>query len=115
MLRANPEDIKGGTPKENARDLLCIFKGQKGPKRDLIILNAAAALYVSGIVGSIRQAIPIAEDAIDSGKVMVKFNQFKTFTSELYEKKQKQGSISGKTTISQPQTSMLSPVPGEKV
>ncbi len=51
MLRASPGDTKGGSPKENARDLLCIFKGQKGPKRDLIILNAAAALYVSGIVG----------------------------------------------------------------
>ena len=81
MLRANPEDIRGGSPKENARDLLRIFKGQKGPKRDLVVLNAAAALYVSGIVGSIRQAIPIAEDAIDSGKVMVKFNQFRAFTS----------------------------------
>ena len=39
---------------------------------------------MSGIVGSIRQAIPIAEDAIDSGKVMVKFNQFRTFTSGFY-------------------------------
>jgi anthranilate phosphoribosyltransferase len=81
MLRANLEDIVGGSPEENARDLLRIFKGQKGPKRDLIVMNAAAALYVGGIVGSIKQAIPIAEDAIDSGKVMVKFNQFRTFTS----------------------------------
>jgi anthranilate phosphoribosyltransferase len=114
MLRANPEDIKGGTPKENARDLLCIFKGQKGPKRDLIILNAAAALYVSGIVSSIRQAIPIAEDAIDSGKVMVKFNQFRTFTGELYEKDKRKGSFPGKTTLSPSRISMLSPASGEK-
>jgi anthranilate phosphoribosyltransferase len=114
MLRANPKDIKGGTPKENARDLLCIFKGQKGPKRDLIILNAAAALYVSGIVSSIRQAIPIAEDAIDSGKVMVKFNQFRTFTGELYEKDKRKGSFPGKTTLSPSRISMLSPASGEK-
>jgi len=114
MLQANPEYIKGGSPKENARDLLCIFKGQKGPKRDIVVLNAAAALYVGGIVGSIRQAIPIAEDAIDSGKVMVKFNQFKTFTSGLYEKNSG-GILSGKDVAVRPGTSILSPASGERV
>ncbi|WP_440957071.1 anthranilate phosphoribosyltransferase [Methanosarcina sp. Mfa9] len=114
MLRAKPEDIEGGSPKENARDLLCIFKGQKGPKRDLVILNAAAALYVSGIVGSIRQAIPIAEDAIDSGKVMVKFNQFKTFTAELYEQGKKRSALSGEAFLPSSSTPSLSPASGEK-
>jgi anthranilate phosphoribosyltransferase len=113
MLRANPEDIKGGTPKENARDLLCIFKGQKGPKRDIVVLNAAAALYVGGIVGSIRQAIPIAEDAIDSGKVMVKFNQFRTFTSGFYEQNNK-GTLPEKGIVTRSGTSILSPVSGER-
>ncbi|AKB54950.1 MULTISPECIES: anthranilate phosphoribosyltransferase [Methanosarcina] len=113
MLRANPEDIKGGTPKENARDLLCIFKGQKGPKRDIVVLNAAAALYVGGIVGSIRQAIPIAEDAIDSGKVMVKFNQFRAFTSGFHRQESK-GSISGKSMSMRSRTSILSPASGER-
>jgi len=113
ILRANPEDIKGSTPKENARDLLCIFKGQKGPKRDIVVLNAAAALYVGGIVGSIKQAIPIAEDAIDSGKVMVKFNQFKTFTSKLYEQKSK-GSLPKRDVVIRSETSMLSPASGER-
>ncbi|WP_052722800.1 MULTISPECIES: anthranilate phosphoribosyltransferase [unclassified Methanosarcina] len=114
MLRAKPEDIKGGTPKENACDLLCIFKGQKGPKRDLVILNAAAALYVSGIVSSIRQAIPIAEDAIDSGKVMVKFNQFRNFTVELSRQDEKEGSCSEGTFLASSNTSLLSPASGEK-
>ncbi len=113
MLRANPEDIKGGTPKENARDLLCIFKGQKGPKRDIVVLNAAAALYVGGIVGSIRQAIPIAEDAIDSGKVMVKFNQFRTFTSAFCEQKNK-GAFPGKRALEPSRESILSPASGER-
>lgn len=115
MLRANPEDIVGGSPKENARDLLRIFKGQKGPKRDLIVMNAAAALYVSGIVGSIRQAIPIAEDAIDSGKVMVKFNQFRNFTSGLYG--QNNGEALKRKRILESRrtrTSILSPAPGER-
>ncbi len=114
MLRAKPEDIEGGSPKENARDLLCIFKGQKGPKRDLVIINAAAALYVSGIVGSIRQAIPIAENAIDSGKVMVKFNQFKTFTAELHEQGKARSALSGEAFLSSSGTPSLSPASGEK-
>lgn len=114
MLKANYEDIKGGTPKENARDLLCIFKGQKGPKRDIVVLNAAAALYVGGIVGSIRQAIPIAEDAIDSGKVMVKFNQFRTFTSGLYGQNSK-GTIPEKSVVMRSGASILSPASGERV
>ncbi|HWQ44771.1 MAG TPA: anthranilate phosphoribosyltransferase [Methanosarcina barkeri] len=113
ILRANPEDIMGGSPKENARDLLCIFKGQKGPKRDLVVMNAAAALYVSGIVGSIRQAIPIAEDAIDSGKVMVKFNQFRTFTSGFHEQNNK-GTSPGKGILVPSKTSILNPAAGER-
>jgi anthranilate phosphoribosyltransferase len=113
MLQANSEDIKGGSPKENARDLLCIFKGQKGPKRDIVVLNAAAALYVGGIVGSIRQAIPIAEDSIDSGKVMVKFNQFRTFTSGLYEQNSK-GTLPRKDVMMRSGKSILSPVSGER-
>ncbi|MCQ1535775.1 anthranilate phosphoribosyltransferase [Methanosarcina sp. KYL-1] len=112
MLRAKPEDIKGGSPKENARDLLCIFKGQKGPKRDLVVLNAAAALYVGGIVGSIRQAIPIAENAIDSGKVMVKFNQFRAFSAELFEQSKKQGTP--EKFMAPSGTSALSPASGER-
>lgn len=114
ILRAKPEDIKGGTPKENARDLLCIFKGQKGPKRDLVVLNAAAALYVGGIVGSIRQAIPIAEDAIDSGKVMVKFNQFRNFTAEISRQGEKEDPCPEKVFFISSDTLVLSPASGEK-
>ncbi|MDD2614171.1 MAG: anthranilate phosphoribosyltransferase [Methanosarcina sp.] len=108
MLRANLEEIVGGSPNENARDLLRIFKGQKGPKRDLVVINAAAALYVSGIVGSIRQAIPIAEDAIDSGKVMVKFNQFRTFASGFYGHNNK-NALPEKGILVPSRTSILSP------
>lgn len=115
MMRAKPEDIVGGSPKENARDLLSIFKGQKGPKRDLIVMNAAAAIYVSGIVGSIKQAITIAEDAIDSGKVMVKFNQFRAFTSG-FNRQDKENNLPGKgnLTYRKSEIPMLSPAPGER-
>ena len=107
ILKASPGDIIGGSPQENARDLLGIFKGQKGPKRDLVVINAAAALYVSGIVGSIRQAIPIAEDAIDSGKVMVKFNQFRTFIPGLY-RQNFEGTSQGEKSSAPPISSISS-------
>ena len=115
MMRANPEDIKGGSPKENARDILSVFKGLKGPKRDLIVMNAAAALYVGGIVGSIRQAIPIAEDAIDSGKVMVKFNQFRAFTSGV-NGQDSESALPGKRNFKyrKSEIPILSPASGER-
>lgn len=114
ITRANPEDIRGGSPKENANKLLSIFKGQKGPKRDLVVINAAAAIYVSGIVGSIKQAVPIAEDAIDSGKVMVKFNQFRTFTTRMYNQENLREVLPGTGFLSSSRNSILSPVSGER-
>jgi len=113
VMRASHDEIIGGSPKENARDLLSIFKGLKGPKRDLVVINAAAALYVSGIVGSIKQAIPIAEDAIDSGKVMVKFNQFRTFTTgfqnQSNSQNKNQGSLLEKGFMGSSSVPVLSP------
>lgn len=79
--RAKATDIVGGTPEENARDILYVFNGEKGPKRDIIVVNAAAAIYVAGMADSIKEAIPIAEDAIDSGKALNKLKQFAEFTS----------------------------------
>ncbi|HJH30048.1 MAG TPA: anthranilate phosphoribosyltransferase, partial [Methanosarcinaceae archaeon] len=73
-------DIAGGTPAENAQDIIYILKGEKGPKRDIVVMNAAAALYVAGKADSIKDAVSIAEDAIDSGKAMEKLDQFKDFS-----------------------------------
>ncbi|QLC50910.1 anthranilate phosphoribosyltransferase [Methanolobus zinderi] len=74
--RATVADITGGTPLENARDIVSILKGVKGPKRDLIVINSAAALYVAGKAGSIKEAIPLVEEIIDSGKAMEKLLEF---------------------------------------
>ncbi|MDK2826589.1 anthranilate phosphoribosyltransferase [Methanolobus vulcani] len=74
--KATPEDIAGGTPKENAIDIIRILKGEKGPKRDIIVMNSAAALYVAGKAASIKEAIPLAEEVIDSGKALEKLIEF---------------------------------------
>jgi anthranilate phosphoribosyltransferase len=74
--RATPEDIAGGTPKENAIDIIRILKGEKGPKRDIIVMNSAAALYVAGKAASIKEAVPMVEEVIDSGKALAKLIEF---------------------------------------
>jgi anthranilate phosphoribosyltransferase len=66
-------------------------------------------------VGSIRQAIPIAEDAIDSGKVMVKFNQFRAFTSGV-NGQDYESALPGKRNLSyrRSEIPILSPASGER-
>jgi anthranilate phosphoribosyltransferase len=62
--------IKGGNAQENARTILDILKGEKGPKRDMILLNTAAALCVGGKAGDFKEGVDRASDAIDSGKAL---------------------------------------------
>jgi len=69
-------DLQGGKPAENARILRAILNGEKGAKRDAAVLNAAAAMYISGRYGSIEEAIVAAEDVLDTGKAKRKLNEF---------------------------------------
>ena len=70
------EDLKGGTPRENAKITLEILKGKKGPKRDAVVLNSAAALYIAKDNLTMKDAIKEAEEIIDSGKALKKLNDF---------------------------------------
>lgn len=64
---ASNDALKGGTPKENKKITLDILTGQdKGPKRDVVVLNAALALYISGKAETIEEGVSIAEDIIDN-------------------------------------------------
>ncbi|MDR2957727.1 MAG: anthranilate phosphoribosyltransferase [Coriobacteriales bacterium] len=80
--RCAKKDLQGGAPAENAEILLAILKGEKGPKRDVAILNAAAALFVTGRYESIDVAIPVANEAIDSGAALSKLNEFIRYSNE---------------------------------
>lgn len=75
------EDLVGGDPKENARITLDILKGQKGPKRNAVVLNSAAGLYAAGVAESIGDGVKIAEDMIDSGKALQQLENFIEFTN----------------------------------
>ncbi|HLC65215.1 MAG TPA: anthranilate phosphoribosyltransferase [Candidatus Nanoarchaeia archaeon] len=68
---ASLNEIKGGMPKENAAITLSILKGkEKGPKRDVVLLNSAAAIIAGGKKDNWHDAIALAEDSISSGKAI---------------------------------------------
>jgi anthranilate phosphoribosyltransferase len=69
---ADPTDLLGGTPDENAAITLNILKGGKGPKRDVILINTAGALMAAGKAGTFKEGIGLAETSIDSGAAMAK-------------------------------------------
>jgi anthranilate phosphoribosyltransferase len=73
------EEIQGGDAKENAAIILDIFKGEKGPKRNIVVMNAAAALYVGKAVDSLKDGVKLAEELIDSGKAYEKLQQIINF------------------------------------
>jgi anthranilate phosphoribosyltransferase len=57
FTRCQKSDICGGTPEENAADTLAILKGAQGPKTDIVLLNAGAAIYLGGAADSIVAGI----------------------------------------------------------
>ncbi len=75
------KDLLGGDAKANAEIIEAIFKGEKGPRRDVVVLNAAAILYVSDLVREIELGIDRAEQAIDSGKALEVLNKLRALSS----------------------------------
>src|ERR671920_600638 len=67
IARARPEDLKGGDPEHNAKELRAALEGLPTPYRDIAVLNAAAALVVAEEVSSLREGVERAAKAIDSG------------------------------------------------
>lgn len=63
-------DLVGGTPEENAAITRAILSGDKGPKRDAVLLNAGAALYLGGKAGTMQAGVKLAAELIDSGKAL---------------------------------------------
>ena len=68
ISRCTKEDLIGGTPEENAEITRRILAGEKGPKRDTVLLNAGAALVIGGKAESFADGIALAAQLIDSGK-----------------------------------------------
>ena len=82
-LEAAPiEAVAGGSPEENAADLEAIITGEEtGPKRDLILANAGAAIYIAGEADSLTAGVEAAADAIDSGNAAAKLDALRESTA----------------------------------
>lgn len=76
IKRVSVNEIAGGTPEENARDIVEVLKGKKGAKSDIIIINAGAALLVGGKVENLNSGIKMANQSIDSGAALEKLKDF---------------------------------------
>ena len=70
------EDLKGGTPEENARITRSILQGEAGPKREAVLLNAGASLYIGGKADTMKEGVDLAARLIDSGKASAILEQF---------------------------------------
>ena len=74
--RCTKEELKGGTPEENAEITRAILSGKKGPMRDAVLMNAGASLYIGGKADSMADGIALAAKIIDSGKALATLERF---------------------------------------
>jgi len=79
MPRASREDLMGGTTEENAQMLREVLSGGTGPRRDVVLLNAGAALYVAGRADSVQDGLALAARTIDSGRALAKLHELVDF------------------------------------
>ncbi len=76
LTRATRDDMRGGTPAENAEIIRKIFAGEKGPKRDAVLMNAGAAIYLGGKAESFAEGVKKAAEIIDSGKAAATLEKY---------------------------------------
>lgn len=76
FVKCDKKELEGGTPEENAAITLSILEGEKGPRRDAVVLNSGAALYIAGKAESMEAGVRMAEDIISSGRAKKKLEEF---------------------------------------
>lgn len=77
-----PESLRGGGAEENARLAMEMLEGGKGPVRDAVLLNAAAAIAVAGIAPGVEEALPLAAKAVDGGGALAVLHRVRSITGE---------------------------------
>ncbi len=75
LRRCTKDELVGGTPEENAKITVAILNGEKGPKRDAVLMNAGASLYIGGKAAGMKEGIALAAELIDSGKALETLNK----------------------------------------
>ena len=82
MDKCSKDDLKGGDPAENAQIVRDLLDGQKGHKRNTVLLNAGAGLYIAGKAESFEDGVKLAGELIDSGKVKETLEKFIKVSNE---------------------------------
>jgi anthranilate phosphoribosyltransferase len=80
---AHRKDLAGGDPRQNADIILKILNGERGAKRDIVLLNAGAAIYVGKKADSLTEGVERAKTVIDTGLALEKLNQLVKLSQEL--------------------------------
>ncbi|MEM5789263.1 MAG: anthranilate phosphoribosyltransferase, partial [Syntrophobacteraceae bacterium] len=78
---ATLEDLAGGSPADNATITRNVLEGEKGPRRDVVVVNAGAALVAAGVANDFAQGIGLAEASIDQGRALRKLEELILFTN----------------------------------
>jgi len=81
LAKCRLEDLHGGSAEESAAIVRGVLQGNKGPARDVVLLNSGSALYVGGAAPSIQEGMRVAAESIDSGKARQKLEQLAQMTN----------------------------------
>jgi anthranilate phosphoribosyltransferase len=87
LPRTSIRDLQGGDREENARIIRQILDGEAGPKRDIVLMNAAAALMVGGKARDLKEAVALAARSVDSGAARAKLDALVTLSQKLAQEK----------------------------
>jgi anthranilate phosphoribosyltransferase len=87
LPRASIRDLQGGDRAQNAQIIRSILAGEPGPKRDIVLMNAAAALVVGGRAQSLKDGVAVAGESVDSGAARGKLDGLVALSQELAPKK----------------------------
>ena len=82
LRKAKKVDLLGGDAAENAKIIMAILSGEKGPKRDIVLLNAAAAIVAGCRAKTLKEGVKLVAESIDSGAAMNKLEAMKRFTNQ---------------------------------
>ena len=82
VRRCDPYELSGGSPRENADAIKAIFEGMRGAKRDAVLLNAGAALYIAGVAATLAEGYLRAADAVDSGAAGERLEQLVAYSQD---------------------------------
>jgi anthranilate phosphoribosyltransferase len=83
LPEAPPDAVAGGSPADNAATAHAIFDGEAGPRADLVLLNAGAAIYAAGVAGDLREGVEVARATIASGAAARTLEAYVRLSGEL--------------------------------